>query len=259
VKDLFYSLKSLVNYWLRKEGIYSIQSPNLFFIYSQLLAYKNFNAIHDADLEELRADFLKSEKLITIKEFGAGSKIFKSKVRSISKITRYSLTPQKYCLMYQYFCKLTPNKVVVELGANLGITTRYLSRATKGTVYTFEGERQFVEIFQQHLKEKNVEMIEGDIEITLCSKLKEIQQVDFALIDANHQENATINYFEHLLEKIHPESIFIIADIYWSEGMRNAWEFIIKHPKVNTTLDFHDCGVVFFNSAWQKSHRILEY
>ena len=58
-------------------------------------------------------------------------------------------------------------------------------------------------------------------------------------------------------EKAHPKSILIISDIYWNKGMQRAWHEIKSNPKVKLTLDFYECGVVFFDFSGPKTNLIL--
>jgi predicted O-methyltransferase YrrM len=241
------------------ESIYSIQSPNLYTIYSNLLKFTRENLNQHSDIEQVRLLFSKSSKIIEIKDLGAGSNLFSTPQRKLSQIVRYSTTSQRFCLLYQYFCQLSPAENVIELGTQLGITTRYLSKVTKNKIYTFEGDPRLIEIFKNHLTEQNIEIIEGNIHATLPIQVADLPSIDFALIDATHTKQATLSYFENILPKVHQNSIVIIADIYWSSGMTEAWRILKNHQRVSLSLDFFHCGVLFFDPELPKINRILEY
>jgi len=77
---------------------------------------------------------------------------------------------------------------------------------------------------------------------------------DLIFFDGNHQEDATLRYFENLLNFAHTDSVFIFDDIYWSKGMTNAWNTIKQHPKVTVTIDTFFWGLVFFKKELTKEN-----
>ena len=54
------------------------------------------------------------------------------------------------------------------------------------------------------------------------------------------------------LEKKHTNSIFVFDDIYWSDGMQQAWKEICKHPEVTLSLDLFFISVSFFRTERKK-------
>jgi len=51
----------------------------------------------------------------------------------------------------------------------------------------------------------------------------------------------------------------IFDDIYWSEGMQQAWTEICARPEVTLSLDLFHMGVVFFNPGLTKEHYYIRY
>ena len=84
--------------------------------------------------------------------------------------------------------------------------------------------------------------------------MSKFKQVDMVYFDGNHQEKATIEYFNQCLAKAHENSIFIFDDIYWSKGMKKAWEFIKGHSDVTVTIDLFEVGIVFFKKDQTKQN-----
>jgi predicted O-methyltransferase YrrM len=120
-----------------------------------------------------------------------------------------------------------------------------------------EGCPQTANIASENLKVLNAENVEikvGDFNDNLPSILKKESEIDFVFIDGNHQEKATINYFETLLPKVHENTMIIFDDIYWSRGMQNAWKKIKQHPQVTLTIDLFWIGLVFFKTDRKKEH-----
>jgi predicted O-methyltransferase YrrM len=77
--------------------------------------------------------------------------------------------------------------------------------------------------------------------------------------DANHTKEATLNYFNQCLEKANNNTVFIFDDIYWSEGMTEAWKEIYSNPAVTYSIDLFHLGIVFFNKEWIKSHFKIKF
>ena len=242
-----------------KEDQYAIQSPFVFEIYNGLLGHVQQSKDKDLDIEEIRKTLLASKEICAIEDFGAGSKKLKKSSRKISSVTRYSTSPRKYSQLYQFFCAKTPAMQVYELGTCVGLNTRYLAKVTKGTLFTFEGASALWKKSQEFPKPQNVHYILGNLKDALPYVLEKNHQVDFALLDANHTYQATIDYFELLLPKIKKSSIIAIADIHWSKEMNQAWEKIKSHPEVIISLDFYECGILFFDKSLTKSNYTLHF
>ena len=210
------------------------------------------------EIEGLRRNLLNDPNQIKVLDLGAGSKKIPLPTRRVSEITRYSTSNIKFSQLYEFFCLLTPAMYVVELGTCVGISTRYISKATRGTLFTFEGSEEIQKIAKKEPFPENTEFILGEIEQTLPELLGKIPQIDFALIDANHTYRGTMQSFFNMLPKVHSESILAIGDIHWSAEMEKAWFEIQSCPQVKLTMDFFECGIVFFENPGLKSHLILD-
>lgn len=250
-------LLSFLRYWLLKEDQYSLQSTYISSIYIGLIRFLKKKHKGDFQIEQLRAANLNSTVFIRVEDYGAGSKRVPGTLRPIKKITRYSTSATKFCLIYSYFCSLSPSDVVIELGTCLGISTRYLSQATKGKLYTFEGSPEIQRVAMKNFPSKNTEFIQGPIQSTLPEKLALLPKVDFALIDANHTYKGTMFAWNQLKEKLTPSSIVALADIHWSVEMEKAWEELKNDPEVTLTMDLFETGIFFFNYSGSKTHLIL--
>jgi predicted O-methyltransferase YrrM len=256
--NLFFSIKAFFSYWLQKEDRYSIQSSFVFNRYSDLLNFIKKNRKGNPEIEGLRKNLLNDPNQIKVLDLGAGSKKIPLPTRRVSEITRYSTSNIKFSQLYEFFCLLTPAMYVVELGTCVGISTRYISKATRGTLFTFEGSEEIQKIAKKEPFPENTEFILGEIEQTLPELLGKIPQIDFALIDANHTYRGTMQSFFTMLPKVHSESILAIGDIHWSAEMEKAWLEIQSCPQVKLTMDFFECGIVFFDNPGLKSHLILD-
>ncbi|WP_114750407.1 O-methyltransferase [Pleomorphovibrio marinus] len=258
VSGRFYVLAQYVRYFLEKVDQFSIHSPFVYKLYTGLKDHTSKFAVGDLYLESKRREFAKNNNSYSWVDKGAGSHQFGKK--TVSSICRFSNSTLKYNLLYQYLCSLTPSEYVVELGGSLGLNAAYLSKVCLGKVYSLEGDPQLVNLAAVTLERiPNVNQVLGAIEDTLPGLIQQIPRIDFALIDANHTEGATLDNFHLLFPHLHEQSIVVVGDIYWSKGMTRAWKAIKDHPGVSLSLDFFECGVLFFNLELSKENYVLDY
>lgn len=252
-----YPVFAFISHWLKREEGHSLQSPFVFNFYQGLKKHLLTQNDLVQEIESYRKKLLDSDQIIEVYDLGAGSKKVNTLYRKVADITKYSTSSKKFALLYQFFCLQTPANTVLELGTCMGITSRYMSLATKGKVYTFEGSENIQSVAIPENGYKNIEFILGNINKELPTLLEKISVVDFALIDASHTYEDTIQYFELLLEKVTSTSIIAIGDIYWSKEMNKAWQEIKSHQAVKLSFDFYECGIVFFECPIEKTNYLL--
>lgn len=208
------------------------------------------------DIEEVRAELMNNHKVVELSDLGTGA----TTKKSIKTIARSSLMSAKEArLLYEILHK-NQYKNVIELGTSLGITACYLSKATDGKVTTFEGDNSIglyaTGIFDR-LNLKNISLVQGNIDESLSGFLKHTDPIDFALIDANHTFEATMNYFRLIIQKTHTGSIVAVHDINWSKGMRKAWDQIKTMQEVEGTIENFTTGFVFFDKESTSARLVI--
>ena len=254
---LFHSWEYFL-YFLLKEDQHSIHSPFFFKLYQSLTLFLRKNRKGNLLIEEDRSAFLSSHQRIKRVDFGAGSRWDKGQMEHVAHIAKRATTPVKFSLLYQFLCMSTPGQTVLDLGTSLGINTAYLASVTKGRLYSFEGDPALVLLSRSHLNRfNNIKYITGNLDETLTNALENLGRIDFVLVDANHRYQPTMDYFKKIAPKLHQNSIMVIADIHWSKGMRKAWDEIRSLPSVSSSIDFFECGVLFFNPQEVKNDYIL--
>lgn len=259
LRRYFFPILAYFEYWLVKEDRFAVQSPQVYSLYNGLLAFSKESIKKDIDLELIRQKLLEDPEILHIEDFGAGSRKLKNTHRKTSSVTKYSTSSRKYSQLYQYFCSCTPAKNVFELGTCVGLNTRYLSRATIGQLFTFEGSRTLWQKAQEFPSNENIQYILGDIKTTLPTILKTFNPIDFVLIDATHTFQGTLTYFEIIIPFIQESSIIALADIHWSEEMNAAWKKIKGHSRVVVSIDFYECGILIFDQKFTKGEYVLDY
>ena len=207
-------------------------------------------------MEDLRKKLLKDERSITITDLGAGSHVNNQKQKQIKTLAKNALKPKKLAQLLYRLAKEFQPKNIIELGTCLGITTGYFGKAVADAkIYTLEGCPQTAAVAKENLyqlKLNNIEVVVGNFDDTLPQVIQNLAQLDFVFVDGNHRKQATLDYFKWCLPKVHDQSVMIFDDIYWSAGMKEAWEQIKAHPQVTVSIDLFWIGLVFFKKGQAK-------
>lgn len=203
-------------------------------------------------IEQIRQQLLQSKSKVTVVDLGAGSHINKNQVKEVRQIAKNALkSPRLAQLIYRIVAHLKP-KSLIELGTCLGVTSLYLNRANPSAkLTTIEGCQEIADVAAKNFEiseAKNINLLVGNFDRVLPEVLEKGQQIDFVFIDGNHTEEATLRYFSWILPKAYDKTVIVFDDIYWSEGMKTAWNKIKQHPKVSVTIDLFWIGLVFFKT-----------
>jgi len=209
-------------------------------------------------VEDQRKKLFNDDSLVTVTDLGAGSLLNKSKIKKVSQIAKNALkSPRLAQLIYRLAKDNRPGSIV-ELGTCLGITTAYLSKSCpEAKVITIEGCPETAQVAARNFKDlglRNIALQVGNFDELFPRLAAQSAQLDFVYIDGNHRKDATLHYFESCLSKVHEDSLLIFDDIYWSEGMKEAWAEIKAHPQVTVTVDLFWIGLVYFRKGQAKEH-----
>ncbi|MCF6364938.1 MAG: class I SAM-dependent methyltransferase [Bacteroidales bacterium] len=241
---------------------YGVHSPFLYHFVREILYGKKYFYAFET-IAELRYDLLGCREEVTVKDFGAGSKVMKTNIRKIKDIAKHSAISEKFGEMLFKIIEHYKPHTIVELGTSLGLGTLYLATPnSKAKVYTIEGCPETAKRALQNFKElkvKNISQITGNINEELPMLLKDIEKLDFVYFDGNHQKNATLSYFNKCLKKAHNDSIFYFDDIHWSQGMEDAWKEIKANETVTLTVDLFFSGIIFFRKELSKENFVVKF
>src|SRR5947207_1405865 len=135
--------------------------------------------------------------------------------------------------------ELSP-ELCLELGTGVGISTAYQAAALDlngaGRLITIDGSPEWAALAEQGLSALGLGRVQGEvgpIASTLPGALEDQPPVDYALVDAEHTEEATVGYFHSLLPYLSDGAVVVFDDIPWTSGMRRAWRAIARHPRVS--------------------------
>lgn len=228
---------------------HGIHSPFVYgFITKVLNDERQFYAYQT--IEKIRQGLLQNAEEIFVEDFGAGSRTKKTNHRLIKSIAASALKPKKFSqLLFRIVDHYAPEKIL-ELGTSLGITTAYLASAREtSSVVTMEGAPSVASVARENFEKiglKNIELIEGNFDITLTDTIHRMKYIDLAYVDGNHRYEPTVRYFRELLPAMQDHSILVFDDIHWSSEMEQAWDEIKADPAVTLSIDLFFIGLVFF-------------
>ena len=135
---------------------------------------------------------------------------------------------------------------VLELGTNTGFSGCYfLSAPTLEELVTIEGSKDLCSIAEKNMsrisrKFRLMEMLFDDA-IDLLQG--ENARFDCAFIDGQHEREATLHYADRVKPIMAEGGALIFDDIYWSDGMNDAWREACFSADYSTTLDLGQKGI----------------
>ncbi len=265
---MLFQIQSYLKFLWHSKNEHAVHSPFVFNLLTKCFYDKKTKPEY-AILKNYRKSLLENKSFIEVTDFGAGSKVFKSNRRQISKIAQTAgISAKRAELLFRVTRYFQP-AAILEIGTSLGLATSALalgsrSLGMKAKVITLEGCPNTAGVAKNQLNEfdcNNVDPIVTEFENYLQDinlRLKtETENFDLIYFDGNHSKKATLEYFELLLPTINNDSVWIFDDIHWSKEMEEAWEIIKNHPKVKVTIDTFQWGFVFFRREQEKEHFII--
>jgi predicted O-methyltransferase YrrM len=275
----YYSLKQYLKFLARSKNQHGVHSP---FVY-ELVTQCFYDIRHFMDYERLgqfRRELVKSDKVLQVTDLGSGSRVDqlnKSSKKVQSMLRHAGASKKKQRLLYRLGAYFKPAQIL-ELGTHLGMGTTALSLGAKPKrIITVEGcpeTAQYTQNNLSHWSQNNpelsaIELLNNNFEDFLneFQDLQDIQNSKMALnshatfdliyLDGHHDGPATLSYFESLKKYTRDTTVLIIDDIHWSAGMSDAWQHIIKDPKVSVSIDTFFCGFLFFHPTQAKEDFVI--
>ncbi|KUJ61650.1 methyltransferase [Flavobacteriaceae bacterium CRH] len=257
---MLFQIKSYLKFLWNSKNEHAVHSPFVFNLLTKSFYDKSQKAEYSI-LKNYRKSLLENKNFIEVTDFGAGSKVFKSNKRQISKIAQTAgISPKRAELLFRVTNYFKPS-TILEIGTSLGLATSALALGnTKAKVITLEGCPQTAKQAQLQLQKFNyneVENVISEFESFLISENLKSKIYNLIYFDGNHSKKATLAYFDLLLPTIDNDSVWIFDDIHWSSEMEEAWEVIKNHPKVTVTIDTFQWGFVFFRREQEKEHFVI--
>lgn len=244
---------------LKAKTRHGLHSPFVYRLADKIIYDFSAKTVY-SEVESIRKQLLNDSRMITVTDPDAESHVNNDR-KKISKVAKQTLKPPRLAqLLYRLTHDLNP-RTIIELGTRLGITTVYLQKAApEAKVYTLEDCPQTIarDTFNKAHAER-VELIIGDFDDTFQNLLLNLDKLDLVYINGDHQKEATLNYFEWCLPKVHDNTLLIFNDIYRCKGMKEAWKQIKASPKATVTIDLFWMGLVYFKKGQTKENFLVKF
>lgn len=248
---------SFLDFIVRTRPLKSIKNKDIQDFVSYIVDHQ-IKFYHFEELEGIRHQLLSNENVIDIIDLGAGSSYNNATQKKILEVAKQQLSSRTQLQILSRIVSYSESKHCIELGASLGLSSFYLSKSTKNKVISFEGNQSFVDLInyqKQLLKINNLNIVTGNFDNTLKEYLNDCPLIDFAFIDGNHREKATVDYYHMIKVKCRDKAILIFDDIYWSKGMTNAWNKIKEDIDCRFSIDLYFMGIILLDkSILNKDH-----
>lgn len=250
---IFKRIQLFIGFYFQAKPWYTVHSPQIFALCKSVRqAHKQREDY--VEIEEIRSKLKSDSSVLTFNDYGAGGV---TKSRTVSQIATLSAKNKMQCLVLASIIKHQKPAVALELGTSLGISLAYLMKASPQTSFaSIEGSPEIAELANKNMDQlgmrANIHV--GEFDSVLPKVIEEIKPLDFVYVDGNHQYTPTLSYFHQLLESLSEDGCIVFDDIYWSEGMQNAWKEIIADPRVSLSVDFYHFGLIYIRKGVVKQH-----
>jgi predicted O-methyltransferase YrrM len=214
-------------------------------------------------IEQRRAQLLASSQVIPVIDYGAGrpdSRRSREEMEQgvpssaeIRAICGASKPPFWASLLMKLIVGLKPSSCL-ELGSCVGISASYMGAALQGNrggrLTSLEGSPEVARIARETLGSLgigSVDVVTGPFHKTLAGVMQSAGPIDFFFNDGHHDHDAVLGYFDQALPHLADNSVMVLDDIGWSEGMRKAWASIAGDSRVRASIDLGAIGIVVIN------------
>lgn len=253
----YHFIVDYLSHYFTSKTRHGVHSPFVYYLIDEVI-YDYSAKTYESQIEALRSSLKKDGRMIRVTDLGAGSMLNKQSEKSVGSIANNALKPPRVAKLIARLAAFYKPETIIELGTCLGVTTSYLAEASPSSkIITVEGCPETAEIAKENFHKLDFSAIEvkvGNFDVLFPQILAEQPKIDFLFIDGNHRKEATLNYFYACLPKVHEATLLIFDDIYWSQGMKEAWDEIKNHPQVTVTIDLFYIGLVFFKKDQQKEN-----
>ena len=241
---------------------HGIHSPFVFDIVSRVFRNKT-DPPFVYSIEKVRKRLMSDNRIIDLKDLGAGSGSHRNSLRKVSEIARYSPVPEHYGRLLANMAAEFGRPLIIEFGTSFGISTMYMAASCgESTVMSMEGIPAAAEIAVRNFKEvglKNIRLIVGSFEDCIPDIISQGIKPGLIFIDGDHRKKPLLENFEKMAEISDNNTVIIIDDITYSKEMAEAWNEIKQYGKVTLTLDIYRMGIVFFRKGIGRNNYIIRY
>ena len=159
VLRMFHLVKSYFTFLLRSTNQHGVHSPFVYNLVTRCFYDRKKYPAYSI-LKNYRRSLLKDERSIMIKDFGAGSRIFKSDKREVSKMAKTAGISIKHARLLNRLVRYLNIDHALELGTALGMATAALAAGNRVEIATIEGCPETAKIAEEKFKEFGFDNVE---------------------------------------------------------------------------------------------------
>lgn len=253
---MWFKIKLYILFLFKSTNKHGVHSPFVFDLITKCFNCKT-TFEQKNEFVKIKNWLLKDKTIIEVKDFGSGSKVFKSNKRRVCDITKVAGIQTKNALLLIRLIDYFKPKNILEIGTSVGLSTSALCIGNKkSNIFTLEGCPNTANYAKDLFKKfnlLNIKVVTGEFDKTL-PKVINNQNFDFIYFDGNHTKQATLKYFATCIKTINNDTFFIFDDIHLTKDMYQAWNTVKEHSKVTVTIDTFNWGIVFFRKEQAKQH-----
>jgi hypothetical protein len=250
-RNSFAIASAYFEHWLRKEDLYSQQSPFIFSLLQGTLTYLKSIPPTPPNTFDFSTSIFSTPSRKGIKK--------KSKVsfsESSLPLSKVWLPRKKAAFLCSYLCQTTAAKQVMEVGTGNGAVTRLLDQVVKGQLHTFS-EGFFFDYGTGF--SPNTSLIGEFTLAKFTAALQDLDALDFLIIHPEFSQERIREVLSQCLPRMQSNGIVALGGIHQSHAMAACWKEIKNDRRTTLTLDFFDYGFVFFDYSGPKINLCLGY
>jgi predicted O-methyltransferase YrrM len=161
-----------------------------------------------------------------------------------------SVPPVLGRFLMRFVRELAPGSCL-ELGTGFGISAAYQAAALElngaGTLITIDVSETWAGVASEGLSALGFDRVEvrvGDPDRALAGALADAGPVDYAFVDSDHQEAATVDTLQTMLPHLSWGAVVVFDDVgFSSPEMDRAWTAVRSEPRVSLAVRFARLGV----------------
>jgi predicted O-methyltransferase YrrM len=169
----------------------------------------------------------------------------------VPQLNAWISIPPVWGLFLMRFVRELEPRSSLELGTGLGISGAYQAAALElsgsGRLTTLDGDARSMPRAEQGFESLALGRVEtclGPLDETLQAVLERIAPIDYAYLDADHTERATVEHFDAVAAHLSPRAAVVLDDIAWGDEMGRAWRTISRRKRVSKAVDLGRMGAV---------------
>ena len=261
----WFRFRSALRWYLRARTVYDVHSPRFYAFIREV--YRDGRHYHAFDLVAgVRRYWAGRNETVRLQSLGAPSKTTSRTERSASSLVATNAIAEREGQLLFRLALWLRAETIVEFGTNAGISTLYLHLAdTRARLFTVEGNPEVAALAQRSFSlarvSDHLRPFTGRFDRWLRHEWPKVREdaglVDLFFLDGDHRYQPTLDYVKALLPDAHVGTVFVIADIHWSEEMERAWAELQQLPAVTASLDLYHFGLLLFDPGMDGPHLTL--